>query len=351
MDKSVRISKALINTRIKANLLNLIILTISVVLLYFFVIYIIFGFGFGYNQRKQDIQSIEQKYDLRLGEGASYADYEKALKKFYFTSFQEDICLEYKKLYNKEYTIVHIYNIVVLNLPAEPTFDNYKTNFYQYSQKEDGTFDVDKEAIKVEGSGKYYERSMHDLYYNSYKKLKTLLENYDENYYAMKVKNYNFEVIARGISFALIFLVMFVAIPISNKEGATLIEKKFDLAYVNIRNGYLCKKWRIVLRNVLSFCIPFIGILLGNTYSIIILTVGYLFLDHLILLFSKNNLMLEEMICRVETCIISESLLFKNETEEAEYLSSEDGKRIDDPTFMKALEETNPMNIIKEIEE
>lgn len=350
MDKSVRISKALINTRIKANLINLTIFTIFVVALYFFVLFVIFGFGFGYNSRKQEIQSIEQKYDLRLGEEASYDDYEKALKKFYFTSFQEEICSEYKTLYNKEYTIVHIYNIVVLNLPAEPSFDNYKTSFYQYSQKEDGTFDVDQEAIKVEGNGKYYEKSMHDLYYNSYKKLKILLENYDEDYYAMKVKNYNFEVMARGISFALIFLIMFVAIPIGNKEGATLIEKKLDLAYVNISNGYLCKKWRIILRNVLSFCIPFIGVLLANKYSIIILTIGYIFLDHLILLFSKNNLMLEEKICRIEVCIVSESLLFKNEVEETNYFSSEEGKKIGDPAFMKALEEMNQINIIKENE-
>ncbi len=351
MDKTIRVSKALVNHRLAANVLNLLLLVIASLGLYFITLYLIFGFGMGYNDKKNQIKEIEESYSLTLNENATYEEYETVIKDFYFNRFTQEICNSYKEYYDKDYTIEHIYNIVILKLPSEPTFDNYKTDFYQYTQNQDGMFNVDMIAIKLEGNGKYYEKNMHDLFYSAYKKLLPLLEEYHTQYYDLKVKVNSNEIYARGISFGIAFLIFYILLPLCNKESAMIFDKKYGLAYINRKNGYSVYKWKIILRNIVMMIIPFIGVLFANKYSIIILSIGYLFLDHLVLLFSKNNLLLEEMIFGIDVCSTKESLLFKNKEEEDAYLSSEEGKRVEDTAFMEKLETLNQINIQEQNEE
>ena len=100
----------------------------------------------------------------------------------------------------------------------------------------------------------------------------------------------------------------------------------------------LIKKWKVIIRPFIYYLIPFIAVVIGSKNSIIIVLLGYLFINFLLLIFSKNNLDFGDRVLSITTCSIEESLLFKNENEEIEYFNSEEGKKIDDPEFLEKLE-------------
>ena len=91
--------------------------------------------------------------------------------------------------------------------------------------------------------------------------------------------------------------------------------KKFDLAYVDNKTGYFLKKRKVIYRYAICFILPFIGFILATKYSIIILGIGYLLLDHLLMLFDKNNINIADKLLNIETCQLSESLLFDDKKE------------------------------------
>ena len=51
---------------------------------------------------------------------------------------------------------------------------------------------------------------MSDLFYNSYKRLKELLETYNEEYRSLVVKDFNQKAISRGVAFGLGFVVFYL---------------------------------------------------------------------------------------------------------------------------------------------
>lgn len=337
MNKSIRIQRALINHRLIANLLNLLIFFLSVIALYFLVLYIFFGLCGNYNTTNNKISEIEASYSLNLNSDATYQDYEEVVKDFYFNRFKEEICNYYYESYGKSYSITKIYNISVLGLPSEPTHDNYKTNYYQYIQNSDGSFNTEAVGIMVEGYGDFYERNLLDLFVYKYNSLFSLLEEFDTTYYQLKVEKNALEMYSRIIAFLVAFITMYIVLPLLNKYYQVGFEMKLSLASVNKRNGYLIPKYKYILKNIIMMIIPFIGILLANKYSIIILTIGYLFLDIMIMMLSKNNTSIEEALLQIEVCSVKESLIFKNKLEEDEYISSEEFKKINDIDYLEKL--------------
>ena len=98
--------------------------------------------------------------------------------------------------------------------------------------------------------------------------------------------------------------------------------------------------------------IPFIGLIIGNKYSIIILSIGYIFLDQIIMLFSKNNSMIEDILFRIDICSVKESLIFKTKQEEQEYVNSLEYQEISDIDFVQRLQSINEIKVDdKNIEE
>ena len=269
MHKSARIQQGLLNHRIAAGIFDAILLFFTSTILYLILLYTVFAL-FGYIDMNNRISEIDDEYNLTLSDSEDYLTYEAAIKNIYFDRYADEIVKQYKDVYNKDYSITHIYNIVILRLPAEPTFDNYKTDFFQYSQKSDGTFDVDSIATRIEGNGSNYTRGINSLFNSEYKKMKKVVEEFNSEYFDLNATTYSYECYARIIAFIISFVIFFI-VPIKNEEYKTFFMKKYDLAFVNLKNGYQIKKYKIVLRYLICFFIPFIGYIIANKYSIIIL--------------------------------------------------------------------------------
>lgn len=320
MDKNVRIEKGYIRNRIVAYLFDIFSVVLSYLVLNLVIIYGVYNPFLSYQTIKNDINQTLVDYNLNYESGLDYEKYEAVIQDFYFNKFEDEIVKNYYELYKENYTIEHIYNVLVLGLSTTPTMDSYSTSYYKYIVNEDGTFDVDKIAIKVEGSGKTYEKNISDLFYTTYKKLPSYLKQYNKTFYELNLKKDRLDLTNRIISISLSSLIFIIVIPLTNKYSSTLFEKLFKIAHVNIKDGYLIKKWKVVVKNLIVYIIPIIGIILGTTYSIVILTIGFLFLNFIEMAFSKNNLDIGELILRCESVSITESLLFKNKNEENEYI-------------------------------
>ena len=318
MDKKVRIEKGYILHHIFSYLLDLLFIGIGTISLYFVSLYGIFNTGFHYNQNNEIINNTLNEYILNLESGLEYSKYEIVVQDFYFNKYSEEIKKDFKKTYSLDYSITHIYNVLVLGLPTEATLDTYKTSYFEYIQNEDKTFNYDVIAKKVEGSGKTYEKNMSDIFYTSYNNLKELLKEYNLNYRNAFVSNYWYKVISRAIGSIISISVIYLIIPLSNKERSTLGEKIFSLGHVNSKNGYEVNVIKTIFRMIILFVLPILGIIFSR-YSFIILTIGLLFLNLLIMILSGSNKDIPEMLLRIEIVNTKESLIFKNKEDEKSY--------------------------------
>ena len=211
----------------------------------------------------------------------------------------------------------------------------------------DGTFNVEvlAERIILDNPSKTYYKNMSDLFYNAYTDLEPYLRTFNVEYNSLYNDVATLEMSARIISFLISIIIFYYIIPLTNKYGSTLIEKVYKLGHSNYINGYLVPRWKIALRPVIYFLIPFIGILYFTRNTIIIFIIAYLALNLLILLVSKKNLDFADKILKMNTCYINESLLFKNRAEEEAYFDSEEGKKITDVDFVSTLENMDTLNV------
>ena len=174
---------------------------------------------------------------------------------------------------------------------------------------------------------------------------------YNADYRALVIKEFNQKTTSRGIAFGISLIIFYFVIPLSNKHGATYFEQKYKLSHVNRKDGYLVKKSKIMIRPIVYYLIPFIALLVGSKNSIIIIMIGYLFINCLLLIFSKNNMDLAERILKMTTCSIEESLLFESEEQEKEYFNSEEGRKIEDPDYLDRLSNLKKIKLVKSRDE
>lgn len=345
MNKSLRLEYAISYKRLLAFLFDLLSAAILTVALFFLGLLCIGEPAFKYSSSKKEMKAIENSYSLNLGSGKSYTEYEAALQHFYLESFPEEIKRDVNKNYGTDYSIVHIYNVVVLQLPDKPTVDNYQTGYYQYKMNDDGVFLVDELALRIEGkSGKQYEKNMRDLFMNTYTNLKPMLSDYDSHY--KKLSNnvdYSY-VISRMIGVSISVLGIFVIYPLINKYGSTPFERVYKIAHVNSKSGYLAPKYKLILRAIILFALPIFGLWVFNQYSIILITVFWLFINVLLTIFTSRNRDVPDFILRMDSANIENSLLFKNRHEEIEYESQDDFKEITDVDYVNKLEETKAID-------
>ena len=345
MNKNIRVQEAAINDRLFSMLLDFCLVFASTVILYFVILYSVFATGFDYSNHKSKMHDIENSYNLNLEKGLDYTEYEKVLKTFYFVSFPNEIEKDFNEYYETDYSITHIYNISVLALNKEPTLEVYKNDLYSYVQEENGKFNPNILAIQLEGSGDRYKKNLHDLFYTSYNDLKDQLQIYNDEYNDLVLSVGKSEALSRAIAFLLSLIVFYLIIPLTNKYGSTLFEKIYKLAHINSKNGYLAKKYKIVLRPFIYFTIPFFAVFNGSKNSLIIILIGYFFINILLLVFSKENKDFSNRLLKISTCSINESLLFKNEKEEQDFFNTDEGKKIEDPEFLDKLSKTRNIKI------
>lgn len=318
MDKRVRIEKGFILHRIFSCLLDILLTSLFTISLYFIVLFGVFGTCFNYVGNEFYINETLKENDLTLSDNLSYEKYEEVIQHFYFDKYSNEIIKDYEDLYKEKYTIYHIYNVVVLGLPSKVT-DVTKSDYFEYVLNNDSTVNYDVVAKTIPGSGKNYEKNMHDIFYNQYKKLNNLLERYDYDYFNILSKNNLYKFISRTVAIYTSFIILFVIIPLQNKNSSTFGEKKFKLGYVDGKNGYVLKKYKVILKNLITYFIPSLGVVFFSLYSFIILTIGWLFLNFIIMVFSSDNKDISEKILNIESIDVEQSLVFKNKKEEEEF--------------------------------
>ena len=347
MNKSVRIETPLTSKRIFAFVFDLLAFIVGGVALYFLCLCAVINPINKYVDNQNIKKQIELEYSLDIGSGASYGEYEEVLQSFYLTKYPEEIKTSINKSYGVNYSITHIYNVVVLQLPDVPTLEKHQTEFFEYKMDANGNFLVDELAAKVEGkSGPNYERNMRDLFYNSYVNLPGMLADYNEDYYKATVAVSNSELVSRIIASSISAVAFFVVIPLINKHGSTLFEKIYKIGHANSRNGYTIPKYKIVLQNITRWALPVLGVILFNKYSIILISILPLFIDLIIMIFSSSNHYLTEFIWRTDSAALDVSVIFSNRKEEREFEeastdSFEDKEFLDNLTNIETIKDKN----------
>ena len=230
-------------------------------------------------------------------------------------------------------------------MPVTPTVDNYSNDYFEYVQNEDGTFDVNVIAKQVEGSGPNYERNITDMFYNTYSNLPSLLSSYDLDFHNALYDNTFYSGITRVSVFLLSLMIFYIIIPLTNKYGSTVFEKIFKIAHINNKNGFIAPKYKIVLRPIIYFIIPTLGVYFFSLYAMVIFAIMPIFISLIMMLFSKTNRDLVERILVLNAAQIDQSLLFRNQAEENVYERSEEYQTIDDPNYLNRLDNTKTIDL------
>ncbi len=341
INKELLLEKPPLGKRFVAYFLDLLLVLVSTIALYFVVLYAVFGAGFNYIFNQYYVNERYEEYGLNIPYETNYEPFEKVLQKFYFDEFKDEIIEDFKKD-GKDYSIEYIYNVVVLGLPEKPTPTNYDNSLYHYVQNSDGTYNVNVLGVKSEGSGEFYERSMADLFYAAYEDLPNLLSKYDEQFAKSLSENSIYEMISRVISLFITSTVFFIVVPLINKNGSTLFEKQKKIGYVNKKDYFALKSRKVPLRRLILFIFPLLGMAFFNGYTFVILVILPVFLDPLAVILSKRNANFFELICSATCCDLELTEIFKNE-EEFEKFSNEE--KISDKNYLNNLKNVDSIAV------
>lgn len=346
MNKDLKIVHTPSNLKLWSFLADVLSVTIASIALFYIVFYAIVIPFSPYNENETTYRNKMEEYGLTLGDDEDYHTYEEAIQHFYFDYFPQEIVDDYSVRYNiPSLTIAHIYNINVLYLPVTPTVDNYGNDYFEYVQNEDGTFNVDVVAKQVEGSGPNYERNITDIFYNTYSNLPSMLSSYDSIFHHALYDNAFYSGITRVSVFAGSLMIFYIIIPLTNKYGSTLFEKIFKIAHINNKTGFIAPKYKIVLRPIIYFIIPTVGVYFFSLYAMVIFAITPIFISLVMMLFSKTNRDLVERILVLDTAQIDQSLLFKNQAEENVYERSEEYQTVEDPSYLNRLDNTKAIDL------
>ncbi len=340
MRKELRLTEPNNGRHVLSYLTDILLTGVTSVILYYLLLVLFFNPIGHYKDYADKKNEIETQYQLNLDSDESYDVYESVIKDFYFTYYSDEIVNSYKES-GYDFTIEHIYNIEVLGLPMNPTSSSYSTELYRYKTDTDGKIIVDEIALRIDGSGNTYYKNLKDLFYNSYDDLKDYLSLFDSKYYEVTYKVEKQKMINRFISFGISIFVYYILIPCLSKYGSTLMEKTQKLGYVNNKNGYLMSKWKNLIKAIIIWVIPFLGLIKFTNYSIILLMLLPLFINCVLIIFTNNHGQIADKIlglCCVDT---EDSLIFGSKEEEENYHNME----IKDQDFIEKLQNSKSIDI------
>ena len=341
MERDLLIEKPSLGTRFLTYFGDLVIAIISTIVLYFVILYGVFATAFNYIGNTNYINETYDEYNLNIRYGEDYQVYEEVLEDFYFNKFKDQILEDFNGDDNN-YSIEYIYNVMVLNLPQEPTTSYYSNGLYRYKQNEDGSFNLDAVGVQENGSGDYFERNLADLFYDSYQDLPSILANYEPELAKAISDNGTYEAISRSVALIISASCFYILIPFLNKNGATILAKHYKIAYVNKKNCLEIKKRKVPLRPLIYFILPLIGLIFYNNYTLVILIILPLFINPLAILLNKKNQDFYEMICFIKACDLESSNVFKTEEELQEFINKAD---ISDENYLNNLKNIDSFSI------
>ena len=343
MNNSVLLEKANLGKRLLAYGLDILSTLISTIILYFIVLYSIFsGMGYISNSHKINEYNVQYNLDYRFGEG--YKTYKEVIDKFYFEYFKDDILNDFN-VGDKKISIEHIYNVVILNLPENPTHEINSNGLYEYQSNPDGSYNVDVIAKQINGNGPYFEKNLEDLFYYKYTKLPALLRKYTPDYDKCFRDNSLYEDISRVIALSTSVIVFYIVIPFINKKSSTLSEKYVKIGYANNKDCLAISNYKVFLRPVIYYTLPIIGVYFFTAYSIVCLSILPFFINLIVMLLNHENKDMYEIFTKVTACDLETSNIFESEIEKNEFMKSE---QIEDENYLNRLKEVTQINALRE---
>ena len=344
MTKDVLIEKGSLGTRLGTYALDLLTWVCSTIILYFVILYSVFATGFNFVTNSNTINRFKEENNLNLKYGEDYKSYKEVIDDFFFVKYKEEIISDFIED-GRNWSIEYIYNVIVLGLPQNPTSSNYKSlgDIYQYVQNEDGSYDVNTIGIiNPAGNGEYFERNVMDLFYETYKELDGYLLLYEPEY----LKAYDSVDLAkrlsRTLSAIISSLIIYMILPLINKNGSTLFERYKKIGYVNSRNLLRVSTIRVCFRPLVVFLIPIVGIFFFTKYTVVLLTVLPLFVNFMMMILSRNNKDIYEVLCGVRECSLEESKIFDTDDEFKEFSEREE---FEDKKYVDGLNKIDSVNI------
>ena len=351
MNQSIRVEKAQKSKRLIALAIDLVILSISTVALFFVMLYGVIGPMFSYKDRVNVVKQYRDDYQLTLKEGEEYNVYEDVVKKFYFEYFTDDIIDTINRVYPNEHydSITQIYNVYVYNLPYSPTptGDNYKSDLFEYQiDKETGEVLVNELGVKRSDlSGQVYERYLRELMFSKYNQLDGFLIDYVPQYKEARTYKNNIELSARTVAAGLSVIVFSVIIPLCYKNGQTIGDKIEDVAYVIDNGGFKIKPYHTLLRGTLFYILPIIGVAILDKYPIVSLIIFPIFISVLLLLFRNTERDLRDVLSGTLAVDKKNSLIFKSAGEARLYEKKEENQVVEDVEYLERLQSTRKVEL------
>ena len=351
MNQSIRVEKAQKSKRLIALAIDLIIMAISTVALFFVMLYGVIGPMFNYKDRVNLVKEYRDQYELNYQEGEEYEVYEAVVKKFYFEYFTDDIIKTIETNYPNEHyeSITNIYNVYVYNLPyaPTPTGDNYKSDLFEYQiDKETGV--VLKNVLGVKRSdlsGKAYERYLKELMFSKYNQLGGFLIDYKPEYKEAVTYKNNIELSSRTVAAGLSIIIFATIIPLCLKNAQMLGDKIEDVAYVTDKGGFKIKPYHTILRGSLFYLLPLIGVALLNKYSVIALIIFPIFITCLLILFRNTERDLRDLMSGTLAVDKKNSLIFKSAGEARLYEKKEENQVIEDKEYLERLQNASKVEL------
>lgn len=317
-------------------LIDVALLIVVTIPLYFVCLYGFFNIDNSYNAAKEEKKNIEIQHGLVLDEDDSWEEYEQVVKNFY--TYYQDIIEEM----NPGFTYIHVYNVAVLGLPLNPTHSNFENEFFKYDSDESG-FKVDEYGINLGGSGPNFNRYMLGIFRGEYKDLFSYLKTFDKNYADSCDKVIISENFSRLIAFVIAIVPFYWILPFIFKHGATLGEKMMKLGKVNSTNGVSVNKIKLIFTPIILYLIPALGVFYGTSHSLIILSVGPLAISFFLILLGKRNVDLADRLLRIELVDTKESEIPLRKEDIHEELESQE---IEDPDYLSKLSNLDTLNVL-----
>lgn len=351
MEKILTIEKPLYSKKIIVSLIDAFIFCLTTVILYFFVFLLCFKSFTSYQSNIDYVNSMQnlkdengnEIYNLTLDydrDENSYLTYAEEGKKFYehyeteivsyFEVYYKDNINISDELKNKYKDIKFLYNVIFLGLPAEynnVSISDYASTYYRYQTEivdgkttiiwnEYGVPREDKMDMNPRGISQR-NQSLYNAYQQLISNLSIVNSEYKSNYDSM----YFYQDIGLLSSGAISYLIYYFIVPMCTRYCSTLTKLIFGLGYINTK-GTKIKKYKYIIKSLLSCILLFIGLYWFNIYTFIILIIAPYLANLLYLLLSKTEQDIFDKMLKIELVDIKKSLIFNSKEEEDEYFNN-----------------------------
>lgn len=381
MREILKIEDCHTSKRIIASLIDVVICAVLGVILMFGCFNLLFTSNPEYIKNADYIRenrNIEGAYNLNLGNNLDYQEYYDQGKSFYIYYEKEILALyledlneeeakyldksnpeEVKKFEAKKERYSHIeyiFNTHYIGLPFEPTIDDINSYTNKYFK-----FVIENDKIVYDAWAVDYTERVQDLNprgiaerkdycYTIYSSLVGSLRTINPNFTKAEGVIGTFTNISTFLSGFISYLVCYLIIPLSFKNGETIAKKMIGYGYVNKDNTPL-KKSKIFIKYLVGALITSISFYFFTVYTVFIFLLFPYAINLFYSLLNSKDIDILDKHLKIRLINIKESLIFNNEKEADEYFNNLDEEvSEEDREYTERLNRLASLNV-KSIEE